>query len=229
MRAYTDALGKFEAVEEDVVLNSYLSDSAAGMRSLSDCYETYATAQLLELQYPFEEYVGLLESVMRALKRRNSLRRRFDWAKEQVEVKNARLLKITRADPEQEEMRRAELAEALDEDKAVTASLATVSDDLLVEYQRFKETRVVELKNIFMNFANLQQHFAKNAESYSKQLASRIALSTPSGMSMYKREAPTLARAASSGGGKYSGSAIMHEDEDEASYSSLPSASKMSR
>ena len=202
-------------------LSTCLGDSSTAMRKLSEHYENYARMQLQDLQFPFEEYVGLLESVQRALKRRANLRKRFDWAKEQVEVQNAKLLKSSRTDPQQEELRRMELRLALDEDKQVTATLAAVSDDLISEYKQFKETRGVELMKLFANFAKLQNQFAKDAESCCKVLATKSLNYAQLGSELRKERAP------SGVSHRNSNSAIMSEEDDDGGhgdYTNLPPA-----
>ena len=221
IRDFAEALNRLESNEDDLQLSTCLGDSSTAMRKLSEHYENYARMQLKDLQYPFEEYVGLLESVQRALKRRASLRKRFDWAKEQVEVQNAKLLKSSRTDPQQEELRRMELRLAIDEDKQVTATLAAVSDDLISEYKSFKETRVVELMKLFADFARLQKHFARDAEACCKVLATKT-LGFAAASSAARKEG-----AKTSVPHRNSSSAIMSEEDDDGGpgdYSTLPPA-----
>lgn len=223
MRAFAEALNHLESNEDNLQLSSCLADSSMSMRKLSDHYESYARAQLNDLQYPFEEYVGLLESVQRALKRRAGLRKRFDWAKEQVEVQNAKLLRSSRSDPQQEELRKMELRLAMEEDKLVTTTLSTVSDDLISEYKLFKETRVDELMRLFADFAKLQVNFAKNAESCSRALVSKVTISVP------LPPEPQNERLKRNAANRSSNSAIMSEEDDDrdpntSDYNSLPPA-----
>lgn len=243
MREFTEGLTKLEAVEEDSVLCSYLSDLSSSLRAASDGYEAFANTKLLELQYPFEEYVGLLESVHKALKRREAARLRSDAAKEQLEVSNARLLQ-GRSDVEQETVRRVELRIAIDEDKSAAAALAAISDDLLAEYEQFTKNRLLHMPALISNFVQIQSRFGKSMESCGKGLGARIVVATPTKYSAPPPvpQVPYLRQDSASAGGLVmpkippppvplgmreevsAKPAIMAEADDEEEYSTLPPA-----
>lgn len=160
MRAMSEVLFSVEGLEEDPTLCAYTAEFKRELKSNSDAYEGHGNDSAFDVMYPIEEYVMLLESVQKALRRRARLSGRLDCARELVALANGRLLS-NRSDMGSEYVRRLELQQALEEDRELTAQLAHMSEELLREYRQFQDTRVREMNLIFVNFANLQLSFAR--------------------------------------------------------------------
>ena len=180
MKEYTDTLLLLESIEkDDAVLNMYLKDTSHCAGKLAEAHDAFSLECMNAVQFPLEDYVGLLHSIQRAFKRREALRKKYDFCKEQIEILNSKIL--CTKDAKTEELRHAELQLALDEDKLVTARLNAVSDELIAEFQYFKESRLLDLAGVMSGLAKAQERLARNCGIFSKTLVTRVETVTPEG------------------------------------------------
>lgn len=208
MFEYGQALTWLGESESDS-LGTGLCQVGSAVDQLSQAGTKHADDELVQLDEPMAEYVRLLHSLKEAIKRRADKKAQYINAIADLEAKQTAYSKVLGS--AKEEVERAKQAAV---EKASTACdtakevYERVTSELLDDFERFKAQKANDIRDILLNFVNLQtEHIRSSEEAWRNLIPTLQAISGGEAASaaeaslLQKHRAAAAAEASSSSAG----------------------------
>jgi predicted RNA-binding protein YlqC (UPF0109 family) len=142
-----------------------LSRFGETMDELSNTINEHASAEEMRFQEPLDEYARLVQSVKSAIAVRNEKRGAYVTALTNLEVDQASYSKVIGQAGKESEAMKKEHAVEKSQTAADTAKVEyeDVTKRLIRDFEQFKRTKTGDIKEILLNFVNLQIEYEKSS------------------------------------------------------------------
>jgi hypothetical protein len=142
----------------DPALASMYSNTGVFVNDIAIEVGKQAHASIISFEEPLLEQLNLLQSVKRALLQREAARVSYLNAKLDTIGAEAAHLKVVGVEGKRDQVQGRKFAYegASKAERDAKARLDFISNELLLDYQRFRMQKAVDLKSIMIKFANLQ-------------------------------------------------------------------------
>lgn len=137
------------------------------MESLSISANTHAEHLSTDLEEPLDEYTRLIASVKHAIQQRADKRSAYIDALAEVEVRQIAHSKVAvvPGKEDQASSKQAVLNRAIALSKDAKTEYDQVTERLLKEFEVFKQQKVVDMRDVILNFVNIQAAFHRHSET----------------------------------------------------------------
>ena len=142
-----------------------LSKFGETVDELSNTINEHASAEEMKFQEPLDEYARLVQSVKTAISVRNEKRGNYVTALTNLEADQAAYSKVLgQAGKESEAMKKEHSVEKSQANAdAAKQEYLTVTTRLIRDFEQFKRTKTGDIKEILINFVNLQVAYEQAA------------------------------------------------------------------
>ena len=140
-----------------------LSKFGEKMDEFSNAINEHASAEEMKFQEPLDEYARLVQSVKNAITMRNEKRSSYITALTNLEVDQASYNKVLGQGGKESEAMKKEAAVEKSQSNAdsAKAEYEEVTRRLIRDFDQFKRTKTGDIKEILLNFVNLQIEYER--------------------------------------------------------------------